>query len=829
MNTRPVARRRDLRHVEFDAIAIIGVLSVVATLGFRGVFPDWSFLPAAIVGAAGASAVTIATRGFRLRLGESVLASVVGFGVLGGVAAEGLPTPAAYVTFVDGLVNGWAQVLSSVPPAELVGEYRVLPYTVAWLGALIGGELLRWSRATGAGAAGPMLGLALATLITLEDRTVALAQGAVLGVGALLLGFVQHRRRTAEHEIRDDHAGSWHEHPLVRTAGAVGFAAVIAVSAVIIGPRLPAASAHDRFDLREYQTPPFDPLDEPTPLGQLKVGLQDANADRVVMKVTSTEPFERITLAVLDTYSGEFWQVGDERIDSRAQFRPVDSVFPTPADGTIDDWERQRSTIEIVDLDRLAGGEFDPVWLPSPGWPVSVGSEADLDLRFNAGTGTIAVAPDGTDAGLVFDIVTATPPDIDDLALQSAGVTLREPTDLAVPQIRSFAADVLEGADVGWEQVEAIRSRLVDTGAYDSRAASSTARPGHHLGRLAEFVDDPEAIVGFEEQYAALAALVARSEGLPARVAVGFVVPEDELADRTAGDTVSVLADDITAWIEVRFDDVGWLPFDVTPPRDREPQDTPVGRTEREVAIPNPPPEPPPPVLPPDLDLDTELEDEPEDEPEEEPTTSGGLPVRAIVIATAIGFPILLVAGVLIAIVVLKRRRTTRRRAAAEPSHRVAGAWFELLDTCTEQGVSVPRTATNQEIARGVAETHEFDDPEVGTLTALASDVDRAAFHPAGADDRVAETAWERSDRLRATLIARRSPTRRVVDRFDPRPLRRHDPLRHVTVASSTLVVDDRVSTIDHHDERGPDRDDRDHHDDHDDHDHRDHDHDDQP
>ena len=53
-----------------------------------------------------------------------------------------------------------------------------------------------------------------------------------------------------------------------------------------------------------------------------------------------------------------------------------------------------------------------------------------------------------------------------------------------------------------------IRRHLVDTGAYDSRADSRTALPGHHLGRLAEFVNDTERIVGFEEQYAATAALI---------------------------------------------------------------------------------------------------------------------------------------------------------------------------------------------------------------------------------------------------------------------------------------------------------------------------------
>ena len=171
-----------------------------------------------------------------------------------------------------------------------------------------------------------------------------------------------------------------------------------------------------------------------------------------------------------------------------------------------------------MDLDGLAGGEFDPPWLPVPGWPVSVTSDEQLDLRFNEATGTVAVAPDGASAGVAYDVVAR------DCALRRRSspprerlVTSRGVADLTVPQLQSFAADTLEGADVGFEQIEAIRGRLADLGAYDSRAASPSGRPGHSLGRLAEFVNDPDRLAAFEEQYAATGALLARSEGLPAR------------------------------------------------------------------------------------------------------------------------------------------------------------------------------------------------------------------------------------------------------------------------------------------------------------------------
>ena len=37
-------------------------------------------------------------------------------------AAEGVPAPGAYETFAGGLINGWARVLSSVPPAACISR-----------------------------------------------------------------------------------------------------------------------------------------------------------------------------------------------------------------------------------------------------------------------------------------------------------------------------------------------------------------------------------------------------------------------------------------------------------------------------------------------------------------------------------------------------------------------------------------------------------------------------------------------------------------------------------------------------------------------------------
>ena len=768
-----------MSRIRLDVVpaVIVTAMAFVAALGFQGVFSDWSFLPAAAIGAIGASLAALGGRLLRLTVPESLLASLALFAVLGPVAAEGVPTPDAFATFLDGLVNGWAQVLSSSPPADLTAEFRVLPYTIAWIGAMVGGEVLRSDRTPGLAAIGPISALAFSLLITLEDRTVALAQGVAMVAGSLLLGFVQQRRRTEREALSDDRTVD----PARRVGGSVAALVVVALVAVLaplLGPRLPLASANERFDLREFQVPPFDPLEEPTPLVQIKAALQDANADRVVFTVRSPDRPDRFPLAVLDHYNSEFWAVADEAADAAGEFRPVDTVFPPPADGTVQDWAPVATTIEIVDLDQLAAGDFDPVWMPLPGWPVSVESDADLDLRFNADTGTLALPPDGPGPGLVYEVDAVVPPPVERLDLRGAEVERRPPLDLAAPQLRSFAGDVLEGADVGWEQVEAIRSALVDRGFYDSRENSQTGRSGHRLARLAEFVDDPDRIVGFEEQYAATAGLLAGSVGLPARVVVGYLIDDEDIASRWDGDRLDVVADDMGAWIEVRFEGIGWIPFDVTPPRDREPEETQEGRSQREVAVPNPPPDPPPPVLPPELDRDTDVEEEEEeDESEEEVATGGGIPVGAIAVGVGVSVPVIAVLGGALLVVALKRRRTDRRRNAPTPSRRVAGAWWEVVDRYSELGAKPRTNATTTEFARGLEAAHLIEPDDGAMLLALAHDADHAAYHPSPADDHAARSAWSKSDELVERIARRQGRWARVRHRIDPRPLLRRDPL----------------------------------------------------
>ena len=94
------------------------------------------------------------------------------------------------------------------------------------------------------------------------------------------------------------------------------------------------------------------------------------------------------------------------------------------------------------------------------------------------------------------------------------------------------------------------------------------ARPGHSLGLLSAFLTAPagssqvtSARVGFDEQFAAAFAVLARAKGFPSEVVVGYRVDPVTAAK---GIPIAVLPRQIHAWVEVNLNGVGWVTFDPT-------------------------------------------------------------------------------------------------------------------------------------------------------------------------------------------------------------------------------------------------------------------------
>ena len=215
----------------------------------------------------------------RLLLGESVALSALAFVLLGGVAVGGVPTPGAYAAFARGLVDGWADLLSSAPPADITEQLRALPFTVAWLAAAD----RRRDRPPLAAARPP------------GDRPDPRPrpEPAVHDRGALAgprPGRRHPRRHAAAHRRRPAlRARTWPSPPTPTSSTPAAVAtnrARLMLGAAVdrrrgasprrsSGPHLPLAEANERFDLRRYQVPPFDPLAVPSPLAEVKASLKD--------------------------------------------------------------------------------------------------------------------------------------------------------------------------------------------------------------------------------------------------------------------------------------------------------------------------------------------------------------------------------------------------------------------------------------------------------------------------------------------------------------------------------------------------------------------------
>ena len=211
------------------------------------------------------------------------------------------------------------------------------------------------------------------------------------------------------------------------------------------------------------------------------------------------------------------------------------------------------------------------------------------------------------------------------------------------------------------------------------------------MSRLdAGFVNAP-LMVGNDEQYAAVMALLANKVGVPARVVLGAVVPEGG----------EVKGSDVSAWVELRVDDGSWrvLPTETFMDTDR-PADQQT-RTEEQlsgVVIPPPAQVPPPSTI--DEQTDAEITARKAQRATRTQAGSAGAGwVRAVLVYA--GGPLLAVLLVVGAILAAKWLRRSRRRSTRLVSGRIAGAWRELVDHARDLGQPVP--VAGRHPARAVA------------------------------------------------------------------------------------------------------------------------------
>jgi Transglutaminase-like superfamily/Domain of unknown function (DUF4129) len=251
--------------------------------------------------------------------------------------------------------------------------------------------------------------------------------------------------------------------------------------------------------------------------------------------------------------------------------------------------------------------------------------------------------------------------------------------------------------------------------------------------------------------------VLARRLGYDARVAVGFELNNPA----PTGEPVRVTGAAAHAWPEVRFEDLGWVPFEPTPTtvRRRPPRATTPSAADQVAAA-----------------VDQEVSGRRRDrarqgaltpQPELPPTRTPVWRVALVGAGALAGVAAVGMVGLPVAKAVLRRRR----RRSAEPERRVAGAWDEVVDRLVEHGVPADPSLTSGELQ--AASVSRLGPHRTAGLGDLAELVDTARFGVDGAGNGEDASAWVLCDHLRRSLTTGVPPHRRVRHALDPRPLTR--------------------------------------------------------
>jgi len=741
--------------------AVLEALTLVAALAWWPIYESTAFLLLAVITVTAGALLAMAAAWGRWPAPAVAVSVVVLWLVLGvplAVPAKALwgvlPTLPGLADLAVTTVAGWRQLLTIEIP---VGDYQALlvPVFVLLLTASVIGVSI------GCRVARPALRV-MAVVPAAGVLVTGVAFGGSEGFAPLLVGagfaiLVVTWLALAGSESR---LRSGRRSRPATVAAAAGVIAVALVAAVAVTAAVPTP---ERSALRDTVEQPFEPGDYASPLAGYRAYLKSPQADSVVLTVTGAPAGSRLVVARMDDYDGVVFSVGAAD-GAGALFARVPERLAANQGGSAASVTTQ---VEV--------GDYTGVWVPTLGDPLGVSftgpdAAALQDSLYYSSFLRTAATTHGLTAGdgyqLTSEVGDATPGvPVTALTPGTGTVSLTAPGD--VPDaVSSRAAEWAPASASPGERLAGIVAGL--TAGYVSSGLEGEvfSRSGHGSDRIQELLTATP-MVGDAEQYATAGALLAEAAGFPARVALGFVIPDGATvagagAESAASGSVELHGRDATAWVEVYTAESGWVALDVTP----EPRPIPEKPiTDDSTAV------QPPQVVPPAADdLGDQVQSAPLQQDDQNETPDGALLATLLRIAAIAGI-VLAVLAILLApfltVIVLKSRRRARRRERGSPRERAAGSWAELVDAARDADLAPPRNATRREAARAIGGLSSVQ---------LADRVDGALYSPDPPDEGQLAVLWATSDEERRRLHGDRGWFARLRARVSPRSLR--DPGR---------------------------------------------------
>ncbi len=355
--------------------------------------------------------------------------------------------------------------------------------------------------------------------------------------------------------------------------------------------------------------------------------------------------------------------------------------------------------VATVDVQNVG---FKDYWLPLYGHPIAVSGLSDR-WTYDEHSGTAYTARPRAESSWqqTADFSAPTAAQLRDARGSTDPVAPYLDTAGIDRRVLDLATQVTARADTPFDKAIALQDFF--TGPTSAFHYSLQTAPGNGDDALVEFLTTGK--TGYCEQFSAAMAVMLRSVGVPARVAVGFT------GGTADGDHRAVSTSDAHAWVEAWFPGYGWLIFDPTPLTDGRTIVPPyVAEAQAEEAAaagalagadpaddPRQTPTPPPPP--------TAVPNTP-DVPVAAPP-SAELPLWPLVLG---GSLVLLVAAA--AAPAALRARIRRQRLAAVAAggpEATAAGWAELLADSSDRGVPAKDSDTVRAAARRLVREHHLD------------------------------------------------------------------------------------------------------------------------
>ena len=743
--TRGIAPGRDEL---IDAGALV-VLTMIGIAGFRPAYGGHGYLAAGAAGVLLGLLLSHAGQRARLPLLAVVAASILAFLAFGGVISQtgtlSLPT---LQTVTSTAVSGWQQLLTTARPVGRTTGLLILPYLLGLFSGIAGHALARRTVTVLLPAVAPAVVVALSILFGAPQPADAALQGAGFAAVTLAWAAVRQERGNSRQ------ATIGRQRPWQRIGAGAAVLAVAGAGAMVIGPHLPGAGAHQRVVLAVV--PPFNIDTYPSPLAGYRdyttVAPPAISVFNKELLSTTLPANTRVRIAAMDTYDGLAWGVANaSAVGAFGGFQRVGALLPGAPAGAA-----KTATITTT-------ANYELPWLPDVAGTTgfsfgAAGSQAAAELRYNVATAT-GIIPDESTAGLSYTIryVPVPAPALSALGNADAAgppdvCTQYEPGCIQVPpEVQTFANQHGAAASTPMGKVLTLAAYLLGHGRYsDGAGAQSSILPGHGAGRLTAFLETSP-ITGDDEQYAATMALLADWVGVPARVSLDALVEANG----------SVYGKDVHADVELDTSQYGWvtLPYNAFTPTK-----SPVIKQQTE----NTPPVPVK-VVPPRHNQAAPVaaanSSSTVARTASAPATGPGFVIPAVVLLVArdVGIPVLALVALAALLAGAKALRRRRRRVLGPPAARVTGAWRELMDLGRDLGIGRATSATpGASVTPGTAASvtgggamtrREFavyaEARGVPAAAAVAVAADAATFGPTDPDSAAVARVWQLVDASR--------------------------------------------------------------------------------